>query len=378
MHPCSRLRALSVATCLATVSTLLAASCASRDNTSTISGGAAGRSGTAAAASCRGATGQRDLTTPLGRPGDPHASGQRIGLVFDVGGRGDRSFNDSAYEGITAAQRNLGVTVKTLEPDASGSNRAELMRGLAADGFTMIVGVGFAFADDMTKIARDHPKVRFALVDGTVAAANATGLLFAEEQGSFLVGAAAAQATKAKQVGFVGGVETALIKKFEAGYRAGVTHVDPGAQVDVKYLTPDGDFSGFKDPAKGETTAKGLYANGDDVVFHAAGLSGTGVFKAAAGADRLAIGVDSNQYLQAPPAQQRCIVTSMIKRVDVAVYTAITDFLLGTLHGGTMTFDLSNGGIAFATQGGQIPDVAKLADLERQIVAGRIKVPTAP
>ncbi|MCU1353863.1 MAG: family transporter substrate-binding protein [Acidimicrobiales bacterium] len=354
---------------------LVAASCASKDNSST---NADAGSGKAAAATCQGKTGEKDTAKPLGAAGDPDGSGKKVGLVFDVGGRGDKSFNDSAYAGIQAAAKNMKVTAKELEPDEKGSNRAELMRGLANDGYQMIVGVGFAFADDMAKIAKDYPKIKFAIVDGTVKAPNATGLLFAEEQGSYLVGAAAAQATKAKQVGFVGGVETALIKKFEAGYAAGVKAIDPNVKVDVKYLTPDGDFSGFKDPAKGETTAKGLYANGDDVVYHAAGLSGTGVFKAATAADRLAIGVDSNQYLQVPPAQQKCILTSMIKRVDVAVYTAIADYLKGTLKPGVQTFDLKNGGIDFATQGGQIPDTKKIEGLKQQIIDGKIKVPTAP
>ncbi|MCU1453087.1 MAG: family transporter substrate-binding protein [Acidimicrobiales bacterium] len=361
---------------LLAVAALVAASCASKDKTSTTSNGGTSGGTSASAATCQGKTGEKDTAKPLGSVGDPNGSGKKVGLVFDVGGRGDKSFNDSAYNGIEAAAKNMKVTIKTLEPDASGSNRAELMRGLATGGYTMIIGVGFAFADDMAKIAKDFPNTKFAIVDGVVKQPNTTGLLFAEEQGSFLVGAAAAQASKAKQVGFVGGVETALIKKFEAGYKAGVKQIDPNVKVDVKYLTPDGDFSGFKDPAKGETTAKGLYANGDDVVYHAAGLSGTGVFRAATAADRLAIGVDSNQYLQVPPAQQKCILTSMIKRVDVAVYTAVKAYLTGGLKGGTLMFDLKNGGIDFATQGGQIPDTKKLEDLKQQIIDGKITVPT--
>jgi basic membrane protein A and related proteins len=330
------------------------------------------------AATCQGKTGEKQEAATYGEGTPPDGSGKKVGMVFDVGGLGDKSFNDSANEGLQAAKENMNIDIKQLEPDSEGSNRAELMRSLADQGYGYIIGVGFAFADDMEKIAADYPDVKFGIVDATVDQPNVTGLVFAEEQGSYLVGAIAAQATKADQIGFVGGVETELIKKFQAGYEAGVEKVNSDVKVDVKYLTPDGDFSGFQDPAKGETTAEGLYSSGDDVVYHAAGLSGTGVFKAAAAEDRLAIGVDSNQYFQVPAAQQKCVLSSMIKRVDVAVYDSIQDYVDGDLQGGADVFDLKNGGIDYATQGGQIPDPGQIDDLKQQIIDGKIEVPTTP
>jgi basic membrane protein A and related proteins len=330
------------------------------------------------AATCQGKTGEQQKAATYGEGTPPDGTGKKIGMVFDVGGRGDKGFNDSAYNGLSAAAKNMKVDAKYLEPDAQGSNRGDLMRSLADDGYPMIIGVGFAFADDMAKIAKDYPDVKFAIVDGTVDLPNVTGLVFAEEQGSYLVGAAAAQATKAKRVGFIGGVESDLIKNFQAGYDAGVKKVDRDVTIDNKYISPEGDFSGFKDPAKGETIAKGLYSDGDDVIYHGAGLSGTGVFKAAAAQDRLVIGADNDQYFQVPANQQKCMLSSMTKRVDVAVYDAVSSYLNGSLKGGVQVGDLKNGGIDFATSGGQIPDVAQLNDLKQQIIDGKIKVPTTP
>ena len=164
----------------------------------------------------------------------------------------------------------------------------------------------------------------FAIVDDGVEGANITNLLFAEEQGSFLVGAAAALKSEAGHIGFVGGVEVPLIQKFEAGYVAGAQAVNPDITVDVTYLTQPPDFSGFGDPAKGKTAAEGMYQGGADIVYQAAGGSGSGVFEAALAAGALAIGVDSDQYNLVPAEQQPVIMTSMLKKVDVAVYDFIT------------------------------------------------------
>ncbi|HWJ62276.1 MAG TPA: BMP family ABC transporter substrate-binding protein, partial [Acidimicrobiales bacterium] len=179
-------------------------------------------------------------------------------------------------------------------------------------------------------------------------------------------------------VGFVGGVETDLIKKFQAGYEAGVAEVKPDAKVEVKYLTPDGDFSGFNDSAKGQTVAAGLYDAGADVIFHAAGGSGAGVFKAATEADRLAIGVDSDQYFQVDEAEQKCMLSSMLKRVDVGVYDTIGKYAGDEFEGGVEVFDLANGGIDYSQAGGQVKDPAQIDDLKQQIIDGEIEVPTAP
>jgi basic membrane protein A len=272
----------------------------------------------------------------------------------------------------------MGITGTELEPNADGSNREQLLRQLAEDGAGLVIGVGFNFAEVLPVVAADFPDTKFAIIDSVVEADNVASLVFAEEQGSFLVGAIAAQASQAKSVGFVGGVETDLIKKFEAGYAAGVEAVDPDVTVEVKYLTPDGDFSGFNDSAKGETVTAGLYDAGADVVYHAAGGSGAGVFTAAEAADRLAIGVDSDQYFQVEEGQQACIASSMLKRVDVAVYETIAAFAADEFEATVTTFDLSNGGIDYSTAGGQVVDEAEIEDLKQQIIDGDITVPTEP
>jgi basic membrane protein A len=356
---------------------LVLAGCASSDSSG--SNGSGGGSGSkTAAATCKGKTGEKADAAPLGTKGEADGAGKKVGMVFDIGGKDDKSFNEAAFNGITAAATNMGITAKELEPDDKGTNREALVRQLADDGNGLVIGVGFNFFDTMTAVAKDYPDTKFAIIDSVVEADNVASLVFAEEQGSYLVGAAAAQASKTGTIGFVGGVETTLIKKFEAGYTAGAKKVNPDIKVQVKYLTPDGDFSGFNDSAKGETTAKGLYDAGADVVYHASGGSGAGVFKAAAAANRLAIGVDSNQYLQVKTDQQKCILTSMLKRVDVAVYQTIKAFVDGSFKGGVTTFDLSNDGIAYATQGGQLVDTKQIDGYKQDIIDGKIKVPTKP
>ena len=359
---------------------LVLASCSSSDDDSgsSTTTKAGGDNGSAKSATCQGKTGETATPAKYGEGAAPDGKGMKIGLVFDIGGKDDKSFNESAYDGLTAAADSMGVDVKELEPTADGSNREALLRQLAQDGYQLIIGNGFNFVDPLTKVAADFPDTKFAIVDSVVDAPNVVSIVFAEEQGSFLVGAAAAQASKSKTVGFVGGVDTDLIKKFEAGYKAGINEIDPDIKLQVKYISSGSDFSGFNDSAKGETIAAGLYDAGADVVYHAAGGSGPGVIKAAAAADRLVIGVDQNQYFQFGAAQQKCMLTSMVKRVDVGVYNTVEGFVKGEFKGGTSLFDLSNGGISFATEGGQIPDTKQLDELKQKIIDGDIKVPTAP
>jgi basic membrane protein A len=362
---------------------LVLASCASSDDEGSggSEGGTDGGSEEAAGeATCEGETGLEPEASDLGSDDDPDGAGVEVGLVFDIGGKDDKSFNEAAFNGLTAAEENMGITGTELEPNADGSNREQLLRQLAEDGAGLVIGVGFNFAEVLPTVAADFPDTSFAIIDSVVEADNVASLIFAEEQGSFLVGAIAAQASQAKSVGFVGGVETDLIKKFEAGFAEGVKAVDPDVAIEVKYLTPDGDFSGFNDSAKGETVAAGLYDAGADVVYHAAGGSGAGVFTAAAEADRLAIGVDSDQYFQVAetPDQQACIASSMLKRVDVAVYQTIAAFAADEFAADITTFDLSNGGIDYSTAGGQVVDEAEIEDLKQQIIDGDITVPTVP
>ena len=316
--------------------------------------------------------------TENGNGGSENGEDTRIGMVFDIGGKGDKSFNDSAFEGLTRAADELGVEVRELEPSEDGSNREELMRQLADEGYDLVIGVGFAFAEVLPNIATDYPDTDFAIVDSVVEADNVASLVFAEEEGSFLVGAIAAQASETGQIGVVGGGETQLIQKFEAGYVAGAQAVDPDINIEVKYITPDGDFSGFADPAAGKTVAAGLYSDGADVVYHAAGQSGNGVIEAAVEADALVIGVDSNQYLSASPEAQPHILSSMLKRVDVAVFSTIESWVNGDFAGGTSLFSLENDGVGFATDGDLIPDTDAIDELRQQIIDGEIEVPSTP
>jgi basic membrane protein A len=313
------------------------------------------------------------------------ASGDlKIGLAYDTGGRGDKSFNDSAYAGVEAAIADLGGEVQELSPNDDASNRAELLTQLAEAGYDPVIAVGFNYDEVIGEVAADFPDTTFAQVDGAnsdgAKGDNVTGLLFAEEQGSFLAGVAAASKTTTNNVGFVGGVESPLIEKFEAGFIAGAKAVKPDITVQTQYLSPAGDFSGFGDPQKGKLVAQGMYQAGADIVFHAAGGSGAGVFEAAVEAGGRAIGVDSDQYLTAPADQQAVIMTSMLKRVDNAVQTFITDFSEGSVEGGSDVInDLSTDGVGLSVSGGFIDDIqSTIEDYKQQIVDGDIEVPTTP
>ncbi len=306
----------------------------------------------------------------------------KVGLAYDVGGRGDKSFNDAAAAGLDKVRQDLKLNTKELsasvgESDAAKETRLNL---LAVGGYNPIVAVGFAYAGALKKVATKYPNTKFAIIDSAdPAAANVTNLVFAEQEGSFLVGAAAALKSKTKNVGFIGGVQVPLLQKFEAGFTAGVQAVDKNTKVQVKYLTQPPDFGGFNDPAKGKTAAEGMYDGGADVVFAAAGGSGTGVFQAAKSKGKLAIGTDSDQYKTAPADLQPVIMTSMLKRVDVAVFDFVKDFGAGNFKAGPRIFDLKSDGVGYSKSGGMVDDIAtKLDDYKQQIVDGKITVPTTP
>jgi basic membrane protein A and related proteins len=321
-----------------------------------------------------------------GSGGSAAPSDMKVGLAFDIGGRGDKSFNDSAVVGLDAFKTKNGLsdqnvrelTARVGETDTDRATRLEL---LAKSGFNPIVAVGFAYAPALKTVAPKYPDVKFGIIDATpddVSAPNVTNLTFAEEQGSFLVGAAAGLKTTTGTVGFIGGCSVPLIAKFEAGYKAGVEAAKPGTKVLTKYLsTPQGNCSGFNDPAAGQEAAKGMYDSDADIVYAAAGGSGSGVFTAAAAANKKAIGVDSDQYLSADPAVQKTIMTSMVKRVNVAVNQFLTDAKDNKLKAGQEIFDLKVDGVGYSTSGGMVDDIkTKLDDYKQQIVDGQIKVPT--
>jgi basic membrane lipoprotein Med (substrate-binding protein (PBP1-ABC) superfamily) len=312
------------------------------------------------------------------------SSDLKVGLAYDTGGRGDKSFNDSAFAGVEAAIKDHGGDYRELSPNSDASNRADLLTQLADDGYNPVIAVGFAYGDVIGDVATQYPDTSFAIIDSSAAdvgADNLTGILFAENEGSFLAGVAAALKTETDHIGFVGGVETPLIKKFEAGYVAGAKAVNDAITVDVQYISPEGDFSGFNDPAKGQIVAQGMYDGGADIVYHAAGGSGLGVFQAAAASGMRAIGVDSDQYQTVDdPALQKVIMTSMLKRVDNAVQAFIDDFVNGDVTGGEDVInDLKSEGVGLATSGGQIDDIQDQIDEYRdKIISGEIEVPTTP
>jgi basic membrane protein A len=306
----------------------------------------------------------------------------KIGLAYDIGGRGDQSFNDSAAAGLDKAKTELGAAVQEAEAGngEAESAKEDRLRTLAQAGYSPVIAVGFAYATSLTKVAAEFPEVKFAIVDSSDAKANnITNLVFAENEGSFLVGAAAALKSKKANVGFVGGVQTPLIAKFEAGYEAGAKAVNPKITVQKKYLTQPPDFSGFNDPAKGNTAAQGMLDSGADVIYHAAGGSGSGVFEAAKAGNAKAIGVDSDQAKTAAPDVQDVILTSMLKKVDVAVFDFIKSVQDGSVKSGEQVYDLKRGGVDYATTGGQVDDIkTKLDGYKQQIIDGKITVPTAP
>ena len=303
----------------------------------------------------------------------------KIGMAYDVGGRGDQSFNDSAAAGLDKAAKEFGVDTKEAAATngEAESAREERLNQLIDAGYDNIVAVGFAYATAVKAVAAQNPNVKFAIVDdSSITADNVMNLTFAANQGSFLVGAAAALKTKTNHVGFIGGVQTDLIKSFEVGYEAGVKAVNPSIKIDVKYLTQPPDFSGFSSVDKGKAAAEGMYQGGADIVYHAAGGSGGGVFTAAKDAGKWAIGVDSDQAKTAAPDVRDVILTSMLKRVDTGGYFFIKSVKDGTFKGGTQVFDLKTDGVGYATTGGHIDDItSKLDAYKQQIIDGKITVP---
>jgi basic membrane protein A len=312
--------------------------------------------------------------------------GPKVGLAYDVGGQGDHSFNDSAVAGMKKAAADFGATCieGTAALNEPESAREDRLRQLADAGANPVIGVGFSYSESVNTVAPDYPDISFAVIDGfdwdDKPNANVAYLGFAENEGSFLVGVAAAEKTQVDEIGFVGGVHNDLIKKFEAGYVAGATAVNPNIKVDVKYIE-ESDISGFNDPAGGKAAAAGLYDAGADVVYAAAGASGSGVFDAAvdAGDGKWVIGVDSDQYLSASADQQPHILTSMVKHVDTAVYNEIQSVNDNKPLTGYVTYDLAHNGVGYATSGGFIDDITSDIDAyAAKIKSGDITVPTAP
>ncbi|MEO1058911.1 MAG: BMP family ABC transporter substrate-binding protein [Actinomycetota bacterium] len=326
-----------------------------------------------------------DTTASTAAGGGDTAAGDSdctVGMAFDITGRGDRSFNDAAGAALDQAVADLGITFVESTPTGDG-DRTQRLQGLIDEGAGLVQGNGFLFTDSIGEVAPANPDTTFTLVDSVVEEPNVVNLLFAEEQGSFLVGAAAALKSQTGTIGFIGGVENDLIKKFEAGYAAGAEAVNPDIEVLVNYITQPPDFDGFNDPARGREIAAAQYEEGADVIYSAAGSSGLGAFEAAVEAGEpgevWAIGVDSDQYELVEPDLQPYILTSMLKRVDVATFLAIEQFCAGEIEAGVQVFDLSVDGVGYSTTGGFVDDIAEELDaFKEQIINGEIEVPTTP
>lgn len=309
--------------------------------------------------------------------GSPAPSGEKklkVGIVFDSGGRGDKSFNDSAWAGLERAQKDLGVEPKPVESKSEKDYEGNLT-ALADGGCDMVVAVGINMETALKTVAPKYPNVKFAIVDGSGEGANVRSLRFKEEEGSFLAGYLAGLMTKTNKIGFVGGMEIPLIKRFQCGYEAGAKTANPACVLLPPKYT--GDWNN-NDLAK--TAATVLFTEGGaDIVYHAAGRAGLGVIAAAGEQKKYAIGVDSDQDYLA----EGFVLTSMIKRVDEAVYQTIKDLQGGSFAAGEKVYDLAANGVGlsdmkFTKDKIGADNLKKLDEIKAKIVSGEIKVPAKP
>jgi basic membrane protein A len=313
----------------------------------------------------------------------------KVGIVFDIGGKNDRSFNAAAWEGVKRAQKDLDIVLRDVEP-GNPTSIEPAMRAFAEENFDLIIGVGFAQGPIMQKVASDYPNIKFAIVDGVIVDKegkpfpNVASLVFREHEGSFLVGMIAAAKSKTGKLGFVGGMDIPLIHRFETGYEEGARSVNPNIQVFDSYVgVTDG---AWNNPGKGRELALSQIDKGADVIFTAAGNSGLGAFDAVeqygkdanGQANKFVIGVDSNQNGVKPGF----VLTSMVKRVDNAVYDVVKEVRGGGFSGGFHVFGLDKDGVAYAmdnNNAGLIPEdvLKRVEEAKSKIVAGEIKVTDA-
>jgi basic membrane protein A len=304
----------------------------------------------------------------------------QIGLVFDVGGRGDKSFNDSAYNGLEMAKAKHGISFLYIEPKGEGADREAALRQMAVDpDIGLIIGVGMLFSEDITAIASEFPDKKFVCIDyipqsKAVIPVNLQGIVFEEKKGSFLAGSLAAMVTKTKTVGFIGGMESSVIKKFESGFIEGVHFINPDVRVISGYIGMTG--SAFADPAKGRELALGQYGRGADIIYQAAGASGLGVIEAARESKALVICTDRDQEPEAPGF----VLSSMTKAVDRAVLKMVETVLNGSFKGGGVSvFGLSDRYTDYVYNEKNASLIGtnnhqQLEDIRKKIVTGKIVV----
>jgi basic membrane protein A and related proteins len=314
----------------------------------------------------------------------------KVGIVFDIGGKNDRSFNAAAWEGVQRAEKDLDIELRDVEP-GNPTSIEPAMRAFAERDFDLIIGIGFAQGPIMQKVATDFPKIKFAIVDGVIFEAdgktpksNVASLVFREHEGSYLVGMIAASKSKSGVLGFIGGMDIPLIHKFETGYEEGARSINPNIKVLDNYVGVND--AAWNNPGKGKELTLSQIDKGADVIFTAAGNSGLGAFDAVeqAGKDekgdakRFVIGVDSNQNGLKPGF----VLTSMVKRVDNAVYDVVKEVLGGKFNGGFHVFGLDKDGVSYAMDEynkALIPQdiLDKVEIAKKKIVAGEIKVTDA-
>ncbi|HEV7370201.1 BMP family ABC transporter substrate-binding protein [Arenibaculum sp.] len=314
-------------------------------------------------------------TTILGAgigAGSAQAQDFQPAIVYDMGGKFDKSFNEAAYRGAEQFREESGIAYREFEV-TNEAQREQALRNMARRGADVIVGVGFAQATAMEKIAQEFPDTKFCIIDGVVEQPNVQSILFKEHEGSFLVGMLAGMKSGTGTVGFVGGMDIPLIRNFATGYEQGVKHVRPDAEViqNMTGTTP----AAWNDPARGAELARSQFDRGADVVYAAAGATGLGVLRAADDAGKFSVGVDSNQNFLHPGS----VLTSMLKRVDTAVYECMKNAQEGTLEGGVRSLGLAEGGVDYAIDEHNrdliTPEMEqKVEEAKAQIIAGDLKV----
>jgi len=325
---------------------------------------------TAIVAAGSGLAGCRLAGAPPAEAGKVH-----VGIVFDSGGKDDRSFNAAAWQGVQRAAKDFPIVLRDAEP-GDPTSLEPAMRAFAERNYDLIIGIGFAQMPIVEAVAKDYPKLQFAIVDGVLDLPNVASLIFKEHEGSYLVGMIAARKSKTGVLGFVGGMDIPLIHRFATGYEEGARAVRPDVRVIPNYVGVT--ESAWNNPGKGKELAEAQIGKGADVIFAAAGNSGLGVFDAVEQRDKFIIGVDSNQNWVKPGH----VLTSMVKRIDNAVYQIIQDRVQGKFKGGIHVYGLDNGGIGYAMDqynAGLIPDsvLAEVEAAKAKIIRGEIKVTDA-
>ena len=295
----------------------------------------------------------------------------KVGMVTDVGGLGDQSFNDAAWRGLKRARDEFGVEINVIESN-NMNDYVPNLSSLADQGYDMAWAIGFLMLDSLKTVAESYPDTTFGMIDGTVDQDNVASITFKEEEGSYLAGIAAGLKTETNKIGFIGGMETPLIQKFEAGYRAGINEANPAAELFVGYT------GAFDDPQAGKELAFTQFNQGADVIYHASGACGIGVIKAAKEEGLYAIGVDSPQNQLAPDN----VLTSMVKRVDNAVYKEVKALYEDRFEPGHRVYGLEENGVGlYQEQADKMLSeeiLNQVDEYKQKIIDGEITVPSNP